>query len=106
MEQQIIPLCVSPPSGKDCGECEACLDKVKFGGKNVKKRACERRPPFSAPAVPAAAAGAKRKRGPRKKKQNAAAMAEQQPQSGLQQIINIQASNNPHLMHKQYKPTS
>ena len=90
-----------PPSGKDCGECEACLDKVKFGGKNVKKRACERRPPFSAPA-PTAAAGAKRKRGPRKKKQNAAAMAEQQQQSGLQQIINIQASNNPHLMHKQY----
>ena len=72
----------------------------------MKKRACERRPPFSAPAVPAAAAGAKRKRGPRKKKQNAAAMTEKQPQSGLQQIINIQASNNPHLMHKQYKLTS
>ena len=87
-------------SGKDCGECEACLDKVKFGGKNVKKRACERRPPFSAPAVPAAA-GAKRKRGPRKKKQNAAAMAEQQ-QSGLQQIINIQASKIPHFISVLY----
>ena len=33
----------SPSAGKDCGECEACLDKVKFGGRNIKKRACERR---------------------------------------------------------------
>ena len=35
--------------GKDCGECEACLDKVKFGGRNIKKRACERRPAYNAP---------------------------------------------------------
>ena len=27
----------------DCGECEACLDKPKYGGPGRKKKACERR---------------------------------------------------------------
>ena len=27
----------------DCGECKNCLDKPKFGGRNIKKQACEQR---------------------------------------------------------------
>ena len=72
----------SPSAGKDCGECEACLDKVKFGGRNIKKRACERRPPFNAPVK-----SVKRKRGPRKKK-NVVDQA-----GGLQQILNMQQAS-------------
>ena len=27
----------------DCGECKNCLDKPKFGGRNIKKQACQQR---------------------------------------------------------------
>ena len=28
---------------EDCGECKNCVDKPKFGGRGIKKQACEKR---------------------------------------------------------------
>ena len=28
---------------EDCGECKNCVDKPKFGGRGIKKQACEQR---------------------------------------------------------------
>merc|ERR1712106_863974 len=50
------PGCVN----EDCGECKNCLDKPKFGGRNIKKQACEQRdcsdPQEESPLVKAAKA--------------------------------------------------
>ena len=50
------PGCVN----EDCGECKNCLDKPKFGGRGIKKQACEQRdcsdPQGESPLVKAAKA--------------------------------------------------
>ena len=53
----LCPTC-DPPSRsglEDCGVCEMCLDKRKFGGPGIKKKACLAKQPTAAPAAAVAA---------------------------------------------------
>jgi len=52
------------PASQDCGECRFCLDKPKFGGNGILRRACDRPLPPAPAAVPDDAAAAAAAAGP------------------------------------------